>query len=61
MLTNFLFTAESEQEFCEFIPKRITHPTCAGMGLNGFIFRKIIKNKNIREKKNPGSRLGFAC
>jgi hypothetical protein len=31
------------------------------MGLNGFIFKKIIKNQTITEKKDPVSRLGFAC
>ena len=28
---------------------------CAGMGLNGF---KLKKKKSVKEKKNPGSRLG---
>ena len=33
-----------------------------GLGLNLFIFRKLNKNKNIKEiKKNPVGRLGFAC
>jgi hypothetical protein len=35
---------------------------CGGMGLNGFIFKKLDKDKNIREKKKLGvqvtSRLG---
>ena len=30
------------------------------MGLNGFIFKKINENENIKMKKNPGSRLGVA-
>ena len=28
--------------------------------LAGFIFKKINANKNIKEKKNPGSCLGYA-
>ena len=41
--------------FWHFEAKAI-HPTyssnikCAGMGLNGFIFRKINENENIKEK-----------
>ena len=47
----------------------IAHPTysknikcqkCGGMGLNGFMFKKINGNENIKAKKNPRSRLGFA-
>ena len=46
--------------FWHFEAKAI-HPTyssnikCAGMGLNGFIFRKINENENIKEKKNLGA------
>ena len=28
---------------------------CAGMGFNGFLFKKINKKKNIKEKKIPGA------
>jgi hypothetical protein len=32
------------------------------MGLNGFIFKNINENENIKaKKKNPGSRLEVAC
>jgi hypothetical protein len=31
------------------------------MGLNIFIFKKIIENENIKNEKIPGSSLGFAC
>jgi len=31
------------------------------MGLNGFIFKKMNENKNIKTKKNLGSRLELAC
>ena len=35
---------------------------CAGIGLNGFIFKKVNKKYYINEKKkDPGSRLGFVC
>ena len=34
---------------------------CAGMGLSGFIFKKINENENIKTKKNPGSCLGVSC
>ena len=34
---------------------------CAGMGINGFIFKKINGNENIKTIKNPGSRLEVAC
>ena len=33
----------------------------AGKGLNGFIFKKINENFNIKTKKNPGSRLEVSC
>ena len=36
------------------------HEKCAGIGLNGFIFKWINKKYYINEKKNPGSHLGFA-
>ena len=34
---------------------------CAGMGLKGFISKKINENWNIRKKKNPWSRLSLDC
>jgi hypothetical protein len=30
-----------------------------GMGLNDFILKKL--NRNIKKRKNPESRFGFAC
>ena len=38
---------------------KIYQLNCAGMVLNGFIFKRI--DQNIREKKKPGSHLEFAC
>ena len=37
------------------------HEKCAGIGFNGFIFKKTDKKCYNNEKKNPESRLGFAC
>jgi hypothetical protein len=41
--------------------KNNNHEKCEGIGLNGFIFKQINKKYCINEKKDPGSRLGFAC
>ena len=32
-----------------------------GMGLNGFIFKKKIEIKILKQKKNPGNRIEVAC
>ena len=34
---------------------------CGGKSGNGFIFKKINENENIKTKENPVSRLGVAC
>ena len=34
---------------------------CVRMGLNGFIFKKLMKIKILKRKKNPGIRLEVAC
>ena len=41
--------------------KNNNHEKWVGIGLNGFIFKKINENYCIKEKKDPGSRLGIAC
>ena len=33
----------------------------ASMAINGFIFRKLNENENIKRKKNPVSHLEVAC
>ena len=40
---------------------KLSDKKCTGTGLNGLIFKRIIKNWNIKEEKNAGNRLGFVC
>ena len=57
----FFFQKRYKDNFLERShAKNIKCQKCAGMGLNGFILKKINEYWNIK-KKNPGSRLGYAC